>query len=125
MEFLKLTIEAYLEILLGSALTLCAMVYDGKPVNHYFEEFGDGLGTVIALALLVTTALLPIIIFGLLLSAYSQDKLDDKVFQAKYAVFFEDYRETSFMTMACGLFIMIRRAALLAVLLLVHQYPHY
>jgi hypothetical protein len=125
LELLKLTIEAYLEILLSSALTIYAIAYDEDPISHYFREIGDALGTVTSLGLLATTTILPIVILGLLIYARRQDLLDDERFQAKYAIFFEDYRDTSFMTMACGFFIMIRRASLLALLLVAHHYPHY
>ena len=65
------------------------------------------------------------VILGLLIYASWQDLLDDERFQTKYAIFFEDYRDTSFMTMACGFLIMIRRASLLALLLVAHHYSYY
>lgn len=77
LEFLKLTIEGYLEIFLSGAITVVTIFGGDKPFSVYFGEFGDGLGTLTCLVMFAICIVLPIDVLRLLIKARKNDLLQN------------------------------------------------
>lgn len=79
-EFIKLTIEAYLEILLSGSITVFTMFEKDKPFSFYFREFGDVLGSTTCLIMFAICMALPLYILRLLIHAHRNKLLQNAEF---------------------------------------------